>query len=198
MKQAPKRKLILASASPQRKKLLKKIGVPFQIVPSNVRETNPATVHHEDVRALVTGLALRKAKSIAKRFKNQRCLILGADTLVVCDEKILGKPRDAAHARAMLRTLSGRWQQVVTGLCFIATPEQKIRTGFAKTSLRFAKMDEPTIRLLAEKNLDKSGSYAIQRMNDRFVKELRGELDNVIGLPVGLVRKMIQPYRKDF
>ena len=134
------RKLILASASPQRKTLLRRLEVPFTVLPSRVRETNPATVNHKQSRELVVGLAMRKAKAIARTVKNQRCAVLGADTLVVCKGKIFGKPKNQKHARAMLGALSGSWQTVITGLCLIRTPEWTVQTDYAETRLKFKKI----------------------------------------------------------
>lgn len=185
-------KLILASASPQRKKLLKKIGIPFSVVPSHVREIDPKRVHYKDAQRLVMRLAAKKAQAVAQtqQLKRKDCVILGADTLVVCDGEILGKPKNEADARGMLRKLSGRWQRVLTGVCLIYGRKKKI--SFEQTRLRFAMLDEKTIIRLAKKNLDKAGSYAIQRINDRFIKEIKGDMDNVIGLPVRKVKKMLE------
>lgn len=184
-------KLILASESPQRKKLLKKIGVPFSIIPSHIREMDPAKVHHKKARDLVIELAVKKAKAVAKKLKGKDCVILGADTLVICNDKILGKPKNEKHARMILRELSGKWQKVITGVCVIFNPKQIIKTGFEQTSLKFKKMDEKTIRALAKKSAGKSGAYAIQKMNDHFVEKMGGNLDNVIGLPMNLVKKLL-------
>jgi septum formation protein len=186
-----KPRLILASASPQRKKLLRKLRVPFDIIPSHAPETNPATVNHRQARKLVTDLAERKARAIARKFKKDDCVVLGADTLVVCNGKIFGKPRNEAHARSMLRQLSGNWQTVVTGLCVIRNPGGRIRKGFAATRLRFRTIPEPVLNRLAHKNLDKSGAYAIQNIHDRWLAEIRGDLDNVIGLPLRVVRRLL-------
>lgn len=184
-------KLILASASPQRRKLLKRLKIPFRIVPSDVSETNPAKVSHKKSRRLVIDLAVKKAKAVAKNFRKESCVILGADTLVVCNGRIFGKPSNEAHARNMLRQLSGSWQTVVTGLCVIFNPEGRMKTAFAETRLKFKKIDEKTIAKLARKNLDKSGSYAIQKINDRFVETMLGDLDNVIGLPLRQVKQLL-------
>lgn len=184
--------LILASASPQRRKLLKRLKIPFRIIPSNARETNPATVRHHRAKKLVTDLAVRKARAVARKFKKEDCVVLGADTLVVCGNRIFGKPRDVADARRMLGRLAGNWQSVVTGVCVIRNPEGEETTACAETRLLFEKLDETTIARLAKKNLDKSGSYSIQKMPDRYVKKMVGDLDNVIGLPLRQVRRLLK------
>ncbi len=184
--------LILASQSPQRKKILRKLKIPFKIVPSRVHETDPDKIHHFKAKKLVMDLAVKKAKWVAKKFKFNSCVILGADTLVVCNKKILGKPKSEAHAREMLTLLSGRRQQVLTGVCLIKNPEGLIKKGCAATILKFKKLDNKTIQDLAKKNRDKSGSYAIQKMKDPYVTIIKGDLDNVIGLPLSLVKKLIR------
>lgn len=191
-------KFILASASPQRKKLLKKAGFRFKIVPSRFKEPDPAKIHYKNVRNLVVKLAKEKAKEVAKRFRSESCVVLGADTLVVCNGKILGKPKDEAHALRMLRELSGSWQRVITGVCIIKNPQGIIKKSCAETDLLFKHLSEKSILNLAKKNLDKSGSYSIQKMNDRFVKKMKGDLDNVIGLPVGTVKRMLRQLGVEF
>ncbi|MBI2118920.1 MAG: septum formation protein Maf [Elusimicrobia bacterium] len=184
--------LILASASPQRRKLLRKAGFRFSIYPPNVQETDADTIHYKQARKLVQNLAVKKARAIAEKFKNKNCVILGADTLVVCNKKILGKPKNTAHARCMLESLSNRWQTVMTGLCLIKNPESKMKTAYAKTKILFHEIDSKTISRHAQKNLDKSGSYAIQKMNDRLIKHIKGDLDNVIGLPIRTLKQVLK------
>jgi len=184
--------LILASASPQRRKLLSKAGFRFSIYPARVQETDADTIHYKQAQKLVQNLAVKKAMAIAKKFKNKNCVILGADTLVICNKKILGKPKNTAHARCMLESLSNRWQTVMTGLCLIKNPESKMKTASAKTKILFHQMDSKTISRHAQKNLDKSGSYAIQKMNDRLIKHIKGDLDNVIGLPIRVFKQVLK------
>src|SRR3989339_745654 len=104
------RPLILASASPRRRQLLRTLRIPFQVVPSRVPETSERSTP----RGIVLDLALRKARAVAEGRK--RALVLGADTLVVCRGEVLNKPKDAADSRRILRLLNGRWQRVYTGL----------------------------------------------------------------------------------
>ncbi len=187
-----KPKLILASSSPQRRKLLKKAKIPFEIIPSNVDEGDANRIPGRKARKLVLALARKKAVAVAKKFKSQDRTVLGADTIVVCGGKIFGKPLNAAHAERMLGELSGNWQTVITGLCVVRTKTWSVKTAYTETKLLFHRMDEKIIRRLASKNLDKSGSYSIQKMPDRFVKRMIGPLDNVIGLPVAQVRKLLK------
>ena len=184
-------KLILASASPQRKKLLKKLKTSFSIIKSRVKEPDAGRISHDQARALVIRLAVKKAKDVARKFPRENCAVLGADTLVVCKGKILGKPKGESHARRMLSLLSGSRQTVLTGLCVVFNPWGLAETDCAETELLFRRIDPKTIARLAGRNLDKSGAYAIQKMNDRFVREIRGDLDNVIGLPLRNVKKLL-------
>lgn len=185
-------RLILASASPQRRKILRRAGFRFAIVPARVQETDADTIPYKQAGKLVQNMAVKKTKAIAKKFKNKNCVVLGADTLVVCNKKILGKPKNAAHARFMLQTLSNRWQTVMTGLCLIKNPESKMKTACAKTKILFHRIDSKTISRQAQKNLDKSGSYAIQKMNRRLIKHIKGDLDNVIGLPIRALKQVLK------
>ncbi len=184
--------LILASASPQRRKLLKRIKIPFRIIPSRVNEGDATKIPGSKARKLVLDLSRKKALSVAKKFKGQDCVVLGADTIVVCGGKIFGKPRNVKHAAEMLGKLSNSWQTVITGLCVIKTKTNELKQAYTETKLLFHPMDDKTIRRLASKNLDKSGSYSIQKMPDRFVKKMVGPIDNVIGLPVAQVRKLLK------
>ena len=111
----------------------------------------------------------------------------------------LRRPRPA-EAEASLGVFRGgaqadRWQSVMTGLCLVSNPKGRVRTALAVTRLKFKTIPEKQLDRLARKNHDKSGAYAIQKMNDRFVRKIEGELDNVIGLPVKLVKKLLRPLR---
>lgn len=192
MKKKTKAKLILASSSPQRRKLLKKLRIPFEIVPSNVDEGDATKTPGRKVKALVKTLAQKKARWVAKQRAKEGAVVLGADTVVVCKGRIFGKPKDVADAEKILGTLSGNWQSVLTGVCVIDTGTGKETVSYAETKLLFKKLAPETIAKLARKNLDKSGAYSIQKMPDRFIARMKGDLDNVIGLPLRLVRKLLK------
>jgi len=180
------RPLILASGSPQRKTLLKKLRRPFRIVPSHVSERSA----EKDPRRLVILLAARKAKAVAK--SHPEAVVLGADTLVVCRGKILGKPRDAAHSRRILRLLNGRWQQVYTGLAVAVEGGRICLTGAVKSRVLARKLSEEQLMALAGKHMDKAGAYAVQDKDDPFISRVEGGLDNVIGLPVRAAGHLIR------
>jgi nucleoside triphosphate pyrophosphatase len=178
-------KLILASASPRRRELLRSLKVPFRVIPSHVSE-------HSKFRRpvpLVRALALRKAKSIARKIKEG--VVLGADTVVVLRGKILGKPRDARHACRMLGRLSGTTHYVYTGVALVEARSGKTLLGHAKSAVRMKKVPAKELRRLSQKHLDKAGAYAIQERRDPIARVVRGSYDNVVGLPVHLVQKML-------
>jgi septum formation protein len=184
--------LILASASPRRRKLLKRIAPGFRVVPSRVDE---ASIRETDpVRFAVTA-ALLKARDIGER--NPASLVLAADTVVSLEGEIFGKPADRKEARATLRKLSGRRHRVITGVALYRKDEERSLTGHEESLVRFRPLDDRAVEgyLDTEDHVDKAGSYAIQEVNDAFVEELVGDYDNVVGLPLRLVEGMLRRFR---
>lgn len=177
--------LILASGSPQRRLLLKGLRRPFRVIPSRVSERSSET----DPRRLVTLLAVRKALSVARRHPG--AAVVGADTIVVCKGRILTKPRGLAHAREMLSLQNGSWQRVYTGVAVATGAGARVASGAAVTRVRARRLPEGRLAELAAKHLDKAGAYAIQDKRDPFIERIVGPRDNVIGLPVALVRRLL-------
>ncbi len=180
------RPLILASKSPRRRALLKTLGIPFRVMPSHVAEHSRERQPHKRVQEL----ALRKAQSVAKRLK--RGTVIGADTLVFLRAKPLGQPKDAKEAYRMLSKLAGTTHQVLTGVVVIDIGTGKWRSGYAQSNVRMKKMLPEMIYKLSQKHLDKAGSYAIQEKKDPVAKVVTGSYDNVVGLPVALVKKLLK------
>jgi septum formation protein len=176
--------IILASASPQRKKLLRSMGLKFRIVPSGV----PEPVKGRDWRRLVKDLALRKARSVSRRHAD--ALVVGADTVVVCGGRLLLKPRDRAHSLRMLQSLSGRWHRVYTGVALVWKDGGLEKTGVEVTRCLARELSPERLEKLAGKHMDKSGSYAVQDERDPFISRLDGPKDNVIGFPRGLFKRL--------
>jgi septum formation protein len=172
--------LILASASPRRRELLATLGVPFEVVPSRADETFPALL---SPRQATERIALRKVQEVRARLAPNRW-ILGADTSVVVGDEILGKPRDRDEAERMLRTLSGRTHQVVTGVAFSGPAFE--RCIGVETEVRFRELSGPEIRWYAciDEPYDKAGAYAIQGAGAFLVAAIRGSYTNVVGLPM--------------
>lgn len=189
------RPLILASTSPRRQSLLAELGIPFTIsAPKLEQETlDPALPLAEALEHL----ALEKARSVAR--DNPQALVLGADTIVCKDDALLGKPRDAAHAAQMLRTLSGAEHQVITAVALTCVESQKSITRHAQSSVHFRTLSEQEIQdyIASREPLDKAGAYGIQGQGGKFVEKLQGPYDNVVGLPLDLVRQMLAEWEEE-
>ena len=182
------RRIVLASASPRRRDLLQSAGFEVVIRPSEVEEISGGLPPRE----LVAANAKRKALHVS----DQLCgdLILGADTVVVLDGDILGKPRDRDHATEMLGRLSGRVHEVLTGVCLVRGGSREVCLFVESTRVSFRTLDNAMIGdYLAEIDpLDKAGSYAAQDDRGRLIERIEGSLENVIGLPVGRVMEALR------
>ena len=174
-------RLVLASASPRRAELLRAAGIAFDVLTADVDET---LRDGEAADTYVTRLAEAKARAVIDRAGGRP--VLGADTVVVCGIDILGKPADAADARRMLRTLSGRTHVVMTGVCLIG-PRPVVE--IATSAVEFATLTDREIYwyVASGEPSDKAGAYAIQGLASRFVTAISGSYTNVVGLPVALV-----------
>ncbi|HEX2695145.1 MAG TPA: Maf family protein [Acidobacteriota bacterium] len=184
--------LILASASPRRRELLKRIAPGFRVVPSRADE---ASVRETDSVRFAVAAALLKARDVGGR--NPASLVLAADTVVSLGGEIFGKPADRDEARATLKKLSGRRHRVITGVALYRKDEGRSLTGYEESLVRFRPLDERAVEgyLDTEDHVDKAGSYAIQEVDDAFVEELVGDYDNVVGLPLRLVEEMLRRFR---
>ena len=197
-------KLVLASASPRRQELLRNAGIAFIVDPANIPELPEPG---ENGRACAERLAREKARAAFR--KRPHDFVLGADTVVVVDRHILGKPYDHADAARMLRLLSGRTHQVTTGVCLIGlrTGNQKLKTGVEDIPGFEDVRSETTLvtmSTLSEKDIhsyiasgepdDKAGAYAIQGIASRWIPKIEGDYCNVVGLPVSLVYRMLQEH----
>lgn len=173
----PESRLVLASASPRRADVLRQFGVPFEVAPPHVDESVPAGMPARDVPLL---LAQRKAVAAAR----VDAWTLGADTVGVLDDRVLGKPRDAEDAVRMLHALSGRSHVVVTGVA-VAAPGGRVTGRAVVTEVTFAEFTDAQVRayVATGEPLGKAGAYAIQGKGAVLVTELRGDYLNVVGLP---------------
>ena len=185
-------RLILASASPRRKEILASAGLNFEVCPSAIDEAPLAGEPPEDHARRV---ARDKALSVAAQ-STAGALVLGADTIVVADEEILGKPRDAADAARMLRILSGVSHQVITGICLVRSSAEVVALTHETTSVTFRDLDDDEISnyVASGEPLDKAGAYGIQGLASKFVTRVEGCYFNVVGLPVALVYDLLKPY----
>lgn len=182
-------KLILASASPRRAEILRTAGWPFEAWPVDIDE---ARHPDEEAAIYVERLAKEKARAAAVA-RGPGSTIIGADTVVVVDEEILGKPHDEDDARRMLRQLSGRWHQVLTGVALIDEASSECRVAHETTDVKFAPMSEIEIDWYVSSGepMDKAGAYAIQGRGARFIEGIRGDYLNVVGLPVRLLYELV-------
>ena len=184
-------RLILASGSPRRRALLEAAGFDFEVEESGVEEALRAG---EPAEAFAQRVAREKALRVAAS-RPTESLILGADTVVVLDGEILGKPADAAQARRMLRRLSGRTHQVHTAVCLVRAPQSVVAEALETTLVTFRDLDEREIRdyIVSGEPFDKAGGYGIQGRASKFVSGLEGSYSNVVGLPVERVAEILKP-----
>ena len=189
-------RIILASQSPRRRELLAQIGVSFTVEVSDTDENVSGT----DPAAIVRELAGRKARAVASHHAGEAVIVIGADTIVVYEGEILGKPQDADDARRMLRELSGNAHQVYTGVCVIDMSSDRNREhtkdlrpdnreiSFAeRTDVFVAPLTDAEIDayIMTGEPFDKAGSYGIQGTFARHIEKIQGDYTNVVGLPVG-------------
>jgi septum formation protein len=180
-------KLILASGSPRRAEILNAVGWKFDKIVADVDETE---FDGENPSDYVMRLAKTKAEVIAANHKN--ATVLGADTTVVIDNQILGKPLDFDDARRMLQMLSGKTHEVLTGVAVVKNGETHV--GIQSTKVKFVTLSDAEIEYLVEfgEPLDKAGGYAVQAQAALFIEEIEGDYWNVVGLPISLVYSLIK------
>jgi len=185
--------LILASASPRRAGLLRQLDLKFQVLPGDATELSDDQLSPFEICQLN---AHRKARAVARKFPD--ALVIGADTLVFLDRKILGKPATLAEAQTMLEKLQGRTHQVVTGVSLIHLRVHRESVFAVSTDVRFRALTAKQIRhYLSQMNpLDKAGAYAIQEHGDLIIEEISGSFSNVVGLPVERLEKEFREWRK--
>lgn len=182
-------RIILASKSPRRKQLMEELKLPFEIVVADIDETidesNPLTKEIEN-------LSYRKALAVFK--ENENALVIGSDTIVVINNKVLGKPKDEKDAHQMLKVLQGNKHQVITGVTLLYKDE---RESFSVvTDVYFNEMSDLEIDdyIKTKEPMDKAGSYGIQGQGCKFIKKIDGDFYAVMGFPIAEVYKRIQKY----
>jgi septum formation protein len=180
-------RVVLASASPRRRDLLDLIGIAHEVRPANIDETMRP---REAPRRYAERLAREKASAIATR--DPDLITIGADTVVVINRKVLGKPADANDAARMLRALSGREHTVITAVA--VSRGRKLRSAVEEVRVKFRRLrdDEIDAYIAMGEPMDKAGAYAIQGMASRWIPRIEGDYSNVVGLPVALVYRMLQ------
>ena len=185
IEQARVEPIVLASGSPRRRELLELAGVPFDVVVSDADE---GTADQASPSEAACELALRKARAVASRIADDPSLagrtVLGADTVVVVDGAVFGKPADDEQAHTMLAALSGRTHHVVTGVALVAPGREHV--FFEETAVRFWPLDEADIAdyIASGEPFDKAGAYGIQGKGSVLVEGIEGDYFNVVGLPI--------------
>lgn len=175
------KEIILASASPRRNELFKKLGLDFKVEPSSYVEKIDSG---KEPHVLAKTLSRYKATDVASKHKN--VIVVGADTIVVLGEEILGKPKDTDDAKAMLKKLSGKPHRVITGFTIVDAENGKIISKSVETKVFFKKLTDEEIVTYVQSGepMDKAGSYAIQGLGGKFIDKIEGDYNNVVGLPV--------------
>lgn len=181
--------IVLASASPRRREILESLGINFRIAPSGADEDIPEGT---PPYLAVERLSLLKAADVAKD-ENKDALVLGADTVVVLDGEILGKPKDEEDAARMLAALSGREHSVLTGISVIRRSDAKGVSVYEETKVKFLELSEEQIRAYVKTGepMDKAGAYAIQGKGSLLIEKIDGDYFNVVGLPVCRLARLL-------
>ena len=200
-------KLILASGSPRRAEILTAVGWEFT---KDVADIDESEFLNEKPEDYVQRLAREKAEAVAQKYT--QAIVLGADTTVVIDNQIIGKPVDLDDARRMIKMLAGNWHEVLTGVAIVWKEEEKRRrgeeeigansqnlnykilVGLQRTKVKFAEMSDEEIEFLVQfgEPLDKAGGYAVQARAALFIEKIEGDYWNVVGLPISLVYELIK------
>lgn len=183
-------KIILASSSPRRADILKKLNIGFEIIPSPYVEDHTRTVFSYD---FIENLAYNKAKAVVALVK-EPSIIIGADTVVVLDNEILGKPGNYENAFNMLKKLSGKTHIVVTSIVVINSETNEIKKNSTTSKVIFENLTDEQIKYYIDnyKPFDKAGSYGIQEMPDGYIKSYTGDLENIIGISSNSLLKLLK------
>lgn len=180
--------IILASNSPRRRELFSKLNIPFKVFGSSYREKFRRDL---SPRKLAEFLAQKKAEKVAQVFP--RSIIIGGDTLVVCGNKILGKPKNKAHAQKMLNLLSGKMHEVITAVSIIDKTGKTTTKSFT-AKVFFQKLTKKEIEdyIKTKEPFDKAGGYAIQGEAEKFIKKYEGDFDTIVGLPISFIKSVLK------
>lgn len=187
--------VILASASPRRAELLREMGYEFEVIPPHVEEVFTPGV---DPAKEAERLAIDKCEEVVRTTKANRAIVIGADTIVALEGEILGKPSDRAHAREMLRRLSGSTHEVITGICVADTRTGRRIIDSVSTTVTMRRMAEQEINDYVQSGEadGKAGAYAIQETADRYVVRVDGSFNNVVGLPTERLAEILKDVLK--
>ena len=190
-------RIILASASPRRAALLAQIGLHFRVQASELGDDGETALPGENPESHAARLALAKARDVAARLDEG--LVIGADTVVVLGERMLGKPADPAEARAFLAALSGKTHRVISGVAVMdaATGRSEVATAVTSVQMRAFDAAEAEAYVATGEPLDKAGAYGIQERGAVLVEVIQGDYFNVVGLPLVLLAELLRRFGKD-
>jgi len=186
--------IYLASTSPRRRDLLRRLGLRFQVMTPSASEEPDAVGLKAGSTPARYAVACARAKALSVAERTGAGLVIGVDTVVVCGKQILGKPRSRAEARKMLNMLSGRTHSVISGVAVVRMPERSVLTASETTAVSFRKLGKAEIEeyIAGPEPYDKAGAYGIQERAGIFVSRVSGCLLNVIGLPVPLLLELLR------
>jgi len=186
--------LYLASTSPRRRDLLRRLGLRFQVMTPTSSEKPESVGHRAGGSPSRYAVACAKAKAVSVAERAGAGFVIGVDTVVVCGKQMLGKPRSRAEARKMLNMLSGRTHSVISGIAVVQMPEGKVLTASETTDVSFRKLGAGEIEqyIAGPEPYDKAGAYGIQEQASIFVSRVSGCLLNVVGLPVPLLLELLR------
>ena len=184
-------KLVLASGSPRRAEILNSVGWEFE---KAIPDVDESVIDGESPEDYVQRLAVEKARAVGSTYRDR--LVLAADTTVVIDGEIIGKPVDLEDARRMIAMLAGNWHAVLTGVA--VSQNGSTNVGIQSTRVKFAAISDAEINFLVEKGdpLDKAGGYAVQAQAALFIEGIEGDYWNVVGLPISLVYRLVAEANK--
>ncbi|KXZ40168.1 septum formation protein [Alkalithermobacter thermoalcaliphilus JW-YL-7 = DSM 7308] len=181
--------IVLASSSPRRMELLSNLKIDFKVLKSDIKET---INKGEDPKVVATSISLQKALDVASKVDKDD-IVIGADTIVVCQNEILGKPEDEKQAYEMLKKLSGKYHTVMTGISIIRLSDNKKIVDCVSTNVKMKELDDNKINryIQTKEPLDKAGAYGIQGFGALLVEKIEGDYFNVVGLPIGTLDEIL-------
>ncbi|HVT00837.1 MAG TPA: Maf family protein [Patescibacteria group bacterium] len=185
------KKIILASSSPRRRELMKFLGIPFDVVSSDFDETR---IPDTDYKHFVETLSFEKVKVVAASFDD--AIIVGADTVVVMDGKVLGKPKDKRDAKKKLKLLSGTKHLIITGYTIFDTKSGRVVNSSVESSVKLKDLTNEEIEayIATGEPMDKAGGYAVQGIGGLFVEKVDGDYFNIVGLPLKDIRRHLADF----
>lgn len=182
-------KIILASKSPRRKQIMEMLNIPFDIIVADIEETiNP----NNELRKEIENISFLKALKVFN--ENKDAVVIGADTIVVCNNEVLGKPKDKEDAKRMLNLLQNNMHYVITGVTILSNKESETFSNISEVYFNSLSDKEIEDYIETKEPMDKAGAYAIQGIGSRFINKINGDFYSIMGLPLSDLYQRIQKY----